>query len=230
MTLDLNLGLYLSVNHRPRHAKLLGVQPPSPSQARGQSVKVMQGKKHLGSSTASSQARLLQCIMGKRAAEQGGLGSQQGNRGGRAGEGGRWGLAGLCLGSGALIPPNRDGVKLCRRSPFRPCRAHPRTRTAPARRQEEVSDFLAAGISRAQTIPGAAHRHRNPPTTHEGLVVCPTIQMSKVRHKAGNSQLHGQQTTCPAGTEAGFCTQRDSRSLCSRLCTRRGAERGCFQG
>ena len=41
-------------------------------------------------------------------------------------------------------------------------------------------------------------------TAHEGLVVCTTVQKSKVRLKAGNNQLHGQQTTCPVGREAGF--------------------------
>ena len=66
---------------------------------------------------------------------------------------------------------------------------------------------------------------------YEGLVVCPTIQMSKVRLKAGNNQLHGQQTTCPADTEAGFAPRgRDSGACVRASALKRGAERGCFQG
>lgn len=145
MTLDLNLGLYLSVNHRPRHAKLLGVQPPSPSfRQREADVKVMQGKKTPGIPPTASSEHDSCSASWEEAAEQGGLGEPAGEPGSRAGEGKRGGgLAGLCLGSSALIPPNRDGVKLCHRSPFRPCRAHPRTGAAPCqRRAGEVVETL----------------------------------------------------------------------------------------
>ena len=139
MTLDLNLGLYLSVNHRPRLAKLLGVQPPSPSfRQREADGKVMQGKKTPEIPPTAGSEHDSCSASWEEAAEQGRPGEPAGELGSSAGEGKRGGgLAGLCLGSSALIPLNRDDVKLCHRSPFRPCRAHPGTGAAPCQRREE---------------------------------------------------------------------------------------------
>ena len=107
MTLDLNLGLYLSVNRRPRLAKLLGVQPPSPSfRQREADVKVMQGKKKTPGIPPTAGSEHDSCSASwEEAAEQGGPGEPAGEPGSRAGEGKRGGgFAGLCLGSSALIP------------------------------------------------------------------------------------------------------------------------------
>ena len=89
MTLDLNLGLYLSVNRRPRLAKLLGVQPPSPSfRQREAYVKDMQGKKkRLESLPLPALSTTPAVHHGKRLQNRADLGSRQGNRGAVLGRG-----------------------------------------------------------------------------------------------------------------------------------------------